>query len=87
MRQQTLVRTLLLASGAHTPTRAFSSTQGKFFPMPPGAKPAPPQQASLSEFWNKGKAKASTKLPKVQDDAPMQVDSDREPYAPFDASN
>ncbi|KIY71586.1 ATP-dependent DNA ligase [Cylindrobasidium torrendii FP15055 ss-10] len=33
-------------------------TLGKFFDMPPSAKPAPPQQSSLADIWGKKKVKA-----------------------------
>ncbi|KAI6136621.1 ATP-dependent DNA ligase [Pisolithus sp. B1] len=35
-------------------------TLGKFFEMPKGIKPAPPQQSSLSDMWGRAKPKEST---------------------------
>ncbi|EIN13769.1 DNA ligase I [Punctularia strigosozonata HHB-11173 SS5] len=49
-------------------------TLGKFFDMPRGVKPAPPQQASLAELWtSQGRTGAKEKAVKGSDDN-MEVD-------------
>ena len=39
----------------------LTANLGKFFVMSPTAKPAPPQQASLTELWKRPKSTAKTK--------------------------
>lgn len=50
---------------------------GKFFEMPKGMKPAPPQQSSLKELWN-GKGKKQRveveKVEKGEDPNGMDID-------------
>lgn len=55
-RQQTLGIHLTLTS-----RKEFTESLGKFFAMPPTAKPAPPQQASLTELWKRPKSTDAAK--------------------------
>lgn len=69
-------------------SQSVDSFSGRFFDMPKGTKPAPPQQANLNEFWGKPRPTkvkeaptASGSGPKKEDVADMQVDepSHRDP--------
>lgn len=74
MRQRTLVR-LLLASCSLIHARPPRILQAPFFTMPPGIRPAPPQQASLSEFWKKGKGKhTAAKVEKTEDKMDVDIE-------------
>lgn len=53
---------ILLCEPEHRP---FNSFQGRFFDMPKGLKLAPPQQASLNEFWGKPKSTKKVEEPPV----------------------
>ncbi|KAF7339486.1 DNA ligase [Mycena sanguinolenta] len=51
-------------------------TLGKFFEMPQSVKPAPPQQANLSELWGKKQPKNTPADASVPDETAMEVDSE-----------
>ncbi len=47
----------------------FTPLPAKFFDMPKGTKPAPPQQANLQEMWGKNKSKVT----KVEQEQPVDL--------------
>ncbi|KAF9453835.1 DNA ligase I [Macrolepiota fuliginosa MF-IS2] len=57
---------VLLIRGSST-LMGRQQTLAKFFEMPKGLKPAPPQQSSLLEMWKGGKRKASKREEKDED--------------------
>jgi len=72
-RQQTLVSSVL-----HLAFRSILDNilQGKFFEMPKGSKPAPPQQSSLKEMWGGKAKKDKAKGDGKKDASRLQEDED-----------